>query len=211
MNYAQLVQAIGDYTANYEQSFVNNIPTFVVQAEDRIYNTVEFPALRKTAYSSCTPGSKYLAAPGDFLASFSLAIKRDGSYEVLLDKDVNWLTEAYQNDLVTGTPAYYALFDANTFVLGPVPDDAYYIECNYFYKPQSITTAGTSWLGNNMPSVLLYGSLVEAYTYMKGEQDVMALYRERYEAALASLRNLGEGRNRLDAYRNGQERVREKA
>jgi hypothetical protein len=211
MDYPQLVQAIVDYTANYEQSFINNLPIFITQAEDRVYQSVEFPALRKTAYSTCTVGSKYLAAPVDFLASFSLAIKRAENYEVLLDKDVNWLTEAFQNDLVMGTPAYYALFDANTFILGPTPDAAYYIECNYFYKPQSIVTAGTSWLGDNMPSVLLYGSLVEAYGYMKGEPDIMANYKERYEAALGNLRNLGEGRNRLDAYRSGQTRVREKA
>lgn len=211
MDYPQLIQAIVDYTANYEQSFINNIPTFITQAEDRVYQTVEFPALRKTAYSTTTVGSKYLAAPADFLASFSLAIKRADSYEVLLDKDVNWVTEAYQNDLILGTPAYYALFDANTFVLGPTPDAAYYVECNYFHKPPSITTAGTSWLGDNMPSVLLYGSLVEAYTYMKGEQDVMAGYVARYQEALASLRNLGEGRNRLDAYRRGQAQIKETA
>lgn len=212
MNYVELTQAIVDYTANYEQTFVNNIKTFVSQTEDRVYQSVEFPALRKTATSTTTSGSKYLAAPSDFLAAFSLSIKRsDNNYTFLLDKDVNWMAEAYRNDLVTGTPAYYGLFDAKNFVLGPTPDAAYYIECNYFYKPTSIVTAGTSWLGDNMPSVLLYGSLLEAYTFMKGEPDIMTLYTGRYEAALANLRNLGEGRNRVDAYRSGQDRVKEKA
>lgn len=212
MNYTQLSQAIQDYTANYEQVFVANIPTFISQAEDRIYHTAEFPALRKTAGSFCTAGSKLLTTPPDFLASFSLAIKRpNNSYEVLLEKDVNWLNEAYANDLVYGQPAYYAIFDEGTFVLGPVPDANYYVECNYFHKPESIVSLGTSWVGDNIPSVLLYGSLIEAYTFMKGEADVMGTYVSRYEAALGALRNLGEGLNRLDAYKSGQSQTREKA
>lgn len=211
MNYQQLTEAIQNYTANYEQTFVNNLGLFVSQAEDRIHQSAEFPALRRTASSNCTIGSKLLSAPTDFLAPFSLAIKRGDSYEMLMNKDVNWLNEAYKNDLVRGTPAYYAQFDATTFALGPVPDAEYYVECNYFYRPAGIAVTGTSWLGDNMPSVLLYGSLVEAYTYMKGEQDLLALYTSRYESALASLRNLGEGRNRLDAYTSGQVQSREKA
>jgi hypothetical protein len=191
---------------------VANIPNFVTQAEDRIYQSAEFPALQKTAYSYTAAGEKLILTPPDMLAIFSLRIQDvNGATTFLLDKDVSWMSEAYTNDLVTGKPIYYALFDDSTFILAPVPDGTYYIECNYFYKPDSIVTTSTSWLGNKVPSALLYGSLLEAYTYMKGEADILALYQSRYNDALATLKNLGEGRNRLDAYRSGQVRSRKEA
>ena len=214
MNYAALSTAIQDYTENYEASFVASIPTFVKQAEQRIYNTIQFPSLRKNVTGVTTANSKYLACPIDFLSAYSLAvIKTDGSYEYLLNKDVNFIREAYPQPTDTAIPKYYALFgpqSANeaelTFILGPTPDIVYTMELHYFYYPTSIVTAGTSWLGDNFDTVLLYGSLVEAYTYMKGEQDMMALYDGKYKEALTLAKRLGDGLERQDAYRSGQYR-----
>jgi len=214
VNYAALSTAIQDYTENYEASFVASIPTFVKQAEQRIYNTIQFPSLRKNVTGVTTANSKYLACPIDFLSAYSLAvIKTDGSYEYLLNKDVNFIREAYPQPTDTAIPKYYALFgpqSANeaelTFILGPTPDIVYTMELHYFYYPTSIVTAGTSWLGDNFDTVLLYGSLVEAYTYMKGEQDMMALYDGKYKEALTLAKRLGDGLERQDAYRSGQYR-----
>jgi hypothetical protein len=214
VNYAALSTAIQDYTENYEASFVASIPTFVKQAEQRIYNTIQFPSIRKNVTGVTAANSKYLACPSDFLSTYSLAvIKTDGSYEYLLNKDVNFIREAYPQPTDTATPKYYALFgpqSANeaelTFILGPTPDIVYTMELHYFYYPTSIVTAGTSWLGDNFDTVLLYGSLVEAYTYMKGEQDMMALYDGKYKEALTLAKRLGDGLERQDAYRSGQYR-----
>ena len=215
MNYAALKQAIEDYTENYETSFIANIPVFVQQAEQRIYNTIQFPSLRKNVLGTTTDGNKYLACPSDFLSSFSLAVVRaNGEYEFLLNKDVNFMRQAYPNPADKGFPKYYALFgpqsnDVNelTFILGPTPDGAYTAELHYYYYPPSIVTAGTSWLGDNFDTVLLYGSLVEAYTYMKGETDMMQLYDGKYKEALALAKRLGDGLERQDAYRSGQVRI----
>ena len=215
MNYTQLSAAIQDYTQNYETEFVANIPVFVEQAEQRIYNNVQLPALRKNVTGNCTSGNKYLACPDDYLASYSLAIiDGDGNYEYLLNKDVNFIRQAYPNPSSTGLPRYYAIFgsrlanpDELSFILGPTPDAAYSAELHYYYYPESITTAETSWLGDNFDSVLLYGSLVEAYTFMKGEQDLITLYNQKYVEALALLKRLGDGMDRQDAYRSGQVRI----
>jgi len=212
MNYTQLSAAIQDYTQNYETEFVDNIPVFVEQAEQRIYNNVQLPALRKNVTGNCTSGNKYLACPDDYLASYSLAIiDGDGNYEYLLNKDVNFIRQAYPNPSSTGLPKYYAIFgsrianpDELAFILGPTPDSAYLAELHYYYYPETIVTAGTSWLGDNFDSVLLYGSLVEAYTFMKGEQDLITLYNQKYVEALALLKRLGDGMDRQDAYRSGQ-------
>ena len=212
MNYTQLSAAIQDYTQNYETDFVANIPTFVEQAEQRIYNTVQLPALRKNVTGNCTQYNKYLACPDDYLASYSLAIvDGDGNYEYLLNKDVNFIRAAYPNPNDYGLPKYYAIFgsrldnpDELSFILGPTPDDNYVAELHYYYYPESIVTANTSWLGDNFDSVLLYGSLVEAYTFMKGEQDLITLYNQKYVEALALLKRLGDGMDRQDAYRSGQ-------
>lgn len=215
MNYAALSQAIQDYCENVETSFVDNIPTFVQQAEQRIYNQIQFPSLRRNVTGNCTATNKYLACPLDFLAVFSMAvIDGGGTYTYLLNKDVNFIRESYPSPSDTGTPQYYALFgprsnnaDELTFILGPTPDTVYSFELHYFYYPESIVTAGTSWLGDNFDSVLLYGSLVEAYTYMKGEQDMMALYEAKYKEAVGLAKRLGDGLERQDAYRSGQARV----
>jgi len=207
MNYAQLVTEIQDYTENTFQTV--DINTFIQQAEQRIYNTVQLPALRRNVTGNCTAGNKYLDTPTDWLSTFSIAIiNSNNEYLYLLNKDVNFIRESYKDTDSTfyGEPEYYAVFDNNSFILGPTPDQNYAVELHYFYYPTSIVTAGTSWLGNNFDSVLLYGSLLEAYTYMKGEADVIAEYQKRYDEALGLLKQLGDGKNRQDSYRSGQVR-----
>lgn len=219
MNYTELSAEIQNYTQNYETTFVATIPTFVTQAEERIYNTVQIPPLRKNVTGGVTAGNKYLSCPSDFLSVFSLAvIDADGNYEYLLNKDVNFIRASYPNPNDQAIPKYYALFgptvvssvttDELSFILGPTPDDSYDVELHYYYYPQSITTAGTSWLGDNYSPALLYGSLVEAYTYMKGEADVMSFYEKKYQEALAQLNRLGTGLERGDAYRDGQAKIK---
>ena len=221
MTYIQLVAAIKSYTENYETEFVANIPVFVTQAETRIYNSVQIPALRKNVTGLTTPSNKYLSCPSDFLSVFSIAaINTDGTYEYLLNKDVNFMRAAYPNPSTTGLPQYYALFgptvasgtvtDELSFILAPTPDLQYNVELHYYYYPESITTAadGRTWLGDNYDPVLLYGSLVEAYTYMKGEQDMMAYYDKKYQDAMMQLNRLGTGLERGDAYRDGQAKIK---
>jgi hypothetical protein len=214
MDYTALEAAICDYTQNFDQDFVDNIPVFVQQAEQRIYNTVQFPSLRKNVTGSTTANNKYLACPSDFLAVYSIAvIDAVGAYEYLLNKDVNFIRQAYPQPSDVAAPKYYALFgpqsnDAKelTFILGPTPNAAYAVELHYYFYPQSISTVvgGRTWLGDNFDSVLLYGSLVEAVTFMKGEADIVALYNTKYTEALALAKRLGDGMERQDAYRSGQ-------
>lgn len=210
MNYTQLVAEIQDYTENTFQTA--DINTFITQAEQRIYNSVQLPALRKNVTGSLTTGNKYLAMPSDWLSTFSLAvINANNEYLYLLNKDVNFIRQSFpdtDSDFY-GEPQYYAVFDQNTFIVGPTPDASYSVELHYFYYPESITTitGGQTWLGNNFSSVLLYGSLLEAYTYMKGEADVIAQYQKRYDDAMTLLLQLGDGKNRQDAYRSGQVRI----
>jgi len=213
MNYAALSAAIQAYTENTEADFVANIPVFVEQAEQRIYNSMQFPSIRKNVTGLVSPSTPYLGCPSDFLAVYSMAvIDGTGSYEYLLNKDVNFIRQAYPKSTDTGLPKYYALFGPQsgdaaelTFILGPTPDTAYTVELHYYNYPTSITVAPfTSWLGDNFDSVLLYGSLVEAYTYMKGEQDMMALYNQKFMEALALAKRLADGMERQDAYRSGQ-------
>ena len=217
MNYAALVVAISDYTENTFKTVDVNL--FITQAEQRIYNSVQFPSLRKNVTGVLSSSNKYLACPNDFLSPYSLAIypaSGTGDYIYLLNKDVNFMREAYPNPATTGTPKYYALFgpavtgstitNELTFILGPTPDANYNAELHYYYYPESITTAssGQTWLGDNFDTVLLYASLVEAYTYMKGEQDMMQLYNQKFMEALALAKRLGDGLERQDAYRSGQ-------
>lgn len=214
MNYTELSAALVAYTENTGQDFADNIPTFVQQAEKRIYNTVQLTSLRKNVTGVTNANNKYLAAPSDFLSVYSLAVvDGSGEYQYLLDKDVNFIRAAYPTPTSTGLPKYYALFGPQsadetelTFILGPTPGSVYTVELHYFYYPESIVTAGTTWLGDNFDPVLLYGSLVEAYTYMKGEQDLIQLYNSKYMEALAILKQLGDGKQRQDAYRSGQVR-----
>ena len=205
MNYAQLTQAIIDYTESSEQTFVDNIPLFVQQCEERVYNAVQIPAIRKNQVGNFTQSDKYLALPSDYLASFSMAvILADGSQEFLIDKDVNFIRQAYPNPTDEGIPRYYAQFEPYTYIIGPTPDDNYQVELHYYYYPQSIVTAGTSWLGDNFETVLLYGSLREAVIFQKGEQDMVAYYEQKYQESLALLKELGDGKDRRSAYRDGQ-------
>jgi hypothetical protein len=218
MNYTQLTAALCDYTQNFDQDFIDNIPVFVKQAEQRIYNTVQFPSLRSNVTGSTSASNKYLACPNDFLAVYSLAvIDALGNYEYLLNKDVNFIRQAYPNPTSTGTPKYYAIFGPQsadvkelTFILGPTPNAAYGVELHYYYYPESISTVagGQTWLGDNFDSVLLYGSLVEAITFMKGEADMVQLYNTKYTEALALAKRLGDGMERGDAYRDGQYKQR---
>jgi hypothetical protein len=216
MNYAELRQAIQDYTETTESIFVQNIPTFVEQAEERIYNTVQIPALRRNVTGNVTATNKYLACPDDFLSVYSLAaVDATGRYEYLLNKDVNFIRQAYPNPNSTGLPRYYALFGPRSgnstelsFILGPTPDAAYSMELHYFYYPESIVTAGTSWLGDNYSPVLLYGALREAYLFQKGEQDLIANVEAKYNEALQQLNRLGTGLERGDAYRDGQAKIK---
>lgn len=192
------------------------INLLIQQAEQRIYNNVQFPSLRKNVTGNVTSSNKYLACPDDFLSTYSLAVvDTTGRYEFLLNKDVNFIREAYPNPTSTGIPKYYALFGPRftssnelSFILGPTPDAAYTAELHYFFYPESIVTASTTWLGDNFDSVLLYGCLVEANTYMKGEADLTALYNTKYNEALALAKRLGDGLERGDAYRNGQTRIK---
>lgn len=214
MNYTELSAALVAYTENTGQDFADNIPTFVQQAEKRIYNTVQLTSLRKNVTGVTTINNKYLSCPNDFLSVYSLAVvDGTGEYQYLLDKDVNFIRAAYPTPATTGVPKYYALFGPQSnnetelaFILGPTPGAEYTVELHYFYYPESIVTAGTTWLGDNFDPVLLYGSLVEAYTYMKGEQDLIQLYNSKYMEALAILKQLGDGKQRQDAYRSGQVR-----
>ena len=219
MNYTQLSNAIQAYTENTEADFVANIPVFVTQAEQRIYNSVQFPSIRKNVTSTIAVNTKYLDCPLDFLAVYSMAvIDASGNYEYLLNKDVNFIRQAYPQPTDTGTPKYYALFgptvltsviyDELSFIIGPTADASYGVELHYYYYPESITVAadGQTWLGDNFDTVLLYASLVEAYTYMKGEADMMTLYNQKFMEALALAKRLGDGMERQDAYRSGQYR-----
>lgn len=215
MNYTQLTAAIKGYAENDFPNTVGSftsadqIATFVRIAEQRIYNMVQLPAIRKNVTGNTTSGIKYLACPTDWLATFSLAvIDSNNEYTYLLNKDVNFIRESYPDTDAAfyGKPEYYAQFDQNTFILGPTPDQNYAVELHYFYYPQSIVTAGTSWLGDNFDSVLLYGALLEAAAFMKSEADVVTFYKQRYDEAMEELKQLGDAKNRQDAYRSGQVR-----
>jgi hypothetical protein len=211
MNYTQLVNEIQSYTENTFQTV--DINTFITQAEQRIYNSVQLPALRKNVTGTTTSGNKYLAMPTNWLATFSLAvINANNEYLYLLNKDVNFIRQSFpdtDSDFY-GVPQYYAVFDNTSFIMGPTPDASYAVELHYFYYPESITTVvgGQTWLGDNFSSTLLYGSLLEAYTYMKGEADVIANYKARYDEAMFLLKQLGDGKDRQDSYRSGQVRVK---
>lgn len=210
MTYDELVSLIQDYCENSETTFVANIPTFVRQAEQRIYRTVMLPEFRETATLSATSGTQYVARPADFLSVFSMAvISAAGEYTYLLDKDVNFMREAYPDPTSTGRPKYYGQYDGDdgasegNFIFGPTPDADYQIELHYYRDPESIVTAGTSWLGTNADTALLYGALVEAYTYMKGDADLMKTYLDRHNEALAQLGMIDARANR-DDYRDGR-------
>ena len=224
MNYSTLFETIKGYVENdfpdttwtdsagtgtvtFTQK--EQIDTFIQQAEQRVYNMVQLPALRKSVTGNCTVSNKYLSMPSDWLSMYSLAVIRsDGTQEYLLNKDVEFIRSAFPDPTDLGEPTHYAIFDNNTMILGPTPDDSYDMEMHYNAYPTSIVNApsGTTWLGDHFDSVLLYGSLLEAYTFMKGEADVIAVYKSRYDEALGMLKQLGDGKDRQDTYRSGQVR-----
>ena len=213
MTYNELVIAVSDYCENTFPTVDMNI--MIKQAEQRIYNSVQVSNLRKNVTGTLTSGNKYLSAPDDFLSTYSLAVypAAGGDYLYLLNKDVNFIRDAYPNPADTGKPKHYAIFGPQssnvkelTFILGPTPDAAYIAELHYYYYPESIVTAGQTWLGDNFDSALFNGTMLEAITYMKGEVDLVTLYKDRYESAIFLLKNLGDGKQRMDAYRDGQVR-----
>ena len=206
MNYTELKTNIEDICEN---TFTDEqLAMFTQQAEQKIYNTVQIPALRKNVTGTLSNTNKYLSTPSDFLWSYSLAvIDGSGVYHFLLNKDVNFMREAYPNPTVTGLPKHYAYFDDNTFIVEPTPDSSYSSELHYGYYPQSIVTAGTTWLGDEFDSALLNGALIEAIRFMKGEPDIVAMYEKLYLQSVTLLKGLGDGKLREDAYRSGQFRV----
>jgi hypothetical protein len=205
--YGQLKQAVQDYTENDETSFVNNIPSFIRMAEERILKNVQLSLFRKNATANLVADKKYLPCPSDFLAPFSLSYtKTDGSKEFVEFKDVSFLQTYTPDSTTTGEPRYYAVFDVDNFILAPTPDTTYEVELHYFYRPQSLTAlsdSGTTWLSENAEMALLYGSLIEAYVYMKGEQDVMGMYAGRFQEAVTGVKMLGEAKETTDQYRTG--------
>lgn len=214
--YGELKQAIQDFTENDETGFVSNLPVFIRAAEDRILVNVDLENFRKNATSTTSANDEYLSTPSDFLAPFSLFIKTAGSEGFLLEKDVNFIREAYPDRTSTAKPKYYGFFDATAtagagnvqanFILGPTPDQAYAVELHYYYRPASLTAGANTeytWLSSNAPNALLYGSLIEAYIYMKGEQDVISMYEGRFQESLSRLKDLAEARENDDAYRMG--------
>lgn len=208
LTYAQLVDTVQDTIEQYDAAFVLNIPGFVRQAEEGIYNSVLLPALRRNATANMELGNAYFGLPDDFLAVYSLAvIDGTGRYSYLTNVDVSFIRSAYPNPTTTGQPAHYALFDDTVFLLGPTPNDNYEAELHYYYYPPSIVDAGTSWLGENFENVLLYGTLVRAYIFQKGEADVLSMYGKQYDEALAQLQRLGRGLNRQDEFRSGFKRT----
>ena len=206
--YAQLKQAIQDYTENDETSFVNNLPLFIRQAEERILKGVQLNLFRKNATASTTASNKYLACPTDFLAPFSLSLAgADGDKFFVEFKDVSFIQTYTPDATTTGAPRYYGQFDVDNFILGPTPDTTYTAELHYFYRPLSITAGAedeTTWLSINAEMALLYGSLIESYIYMKGEQDVMAMYNQRFQEAVTAVKMLGEAKETTDEYRTGK-------
>ena len=212
MNYTQLTQAIINFTENNESTFVASIPTFITNTETLVNNSVQLPAFRTNVMGVTTTDFPYVALPSDFLSVFSLAVIQGAgaaaNQTYLYQKDVEFIREAFPFPGVTGTPKYYGIFDNAAFILGPTPDDEYSVEMHYYAYPQSITTtvSGTSWLGDNFRNVLLWGSLVEAYVYMKGEPDLIQEYQKKYDEAMGLLKNLGDGKDRIDTYRTEQVR-----
>ena len=204
--YAQLKQAIQDFAENTETSFVTNLPVFIRGAEDRIFTLVDLELFRKNATAALTQSDPYLSVPSDYLAPFSLQITTSGSQDFLLYKDVNFVQQYHLDNGSNAAPKYYSVYDVDNFIMGPTPDQAYTVELHYYYRPASITAgadSATSWLSDNAPNALLYGSLVEAYTYMKGEADMMQLYEQGFGQELMRLKDLAEARENSDAYRAG--------
>jgi len=204
--FTELKTAIQDYTENSETTFVNNLSIFIKNAEQRIFETVQLEFFRKNVTTNLTASNRFLAMPDDYLASYSLSVTTSGSKNFLLMKDVNFIEDYNPNSSTTGVPEYYAAFTSDNFILAPTPDSGYQVELHYFYRPTSLTAgadSGTTWLSTNAPFAMLYGSLIEAYTFMKGEADIIQNYDQKFMQAIARLKDLGEAKQTGDAYYNG--------
>jgi hypothetical protein len=208
MNYTELKTQIWEYLQTDDTGLGGLTDTIIRQAEERIVRSVQLPYFRKNVTGTGTANNKYLATPSDFLSAYSLAVITSGDETYLLPKDVAFIREAYPSATAVGVPKYYGIFDENTFILGPTPGVSYDFELHYYYEPASIVDTGTSWLGDNAENALLYSCLVEGYTVLKGDPDLMKMYMDRYNDALTQLKTLGEGRDRTDTYRNGETRVK---
>jgi len=207
ITYDELKTAIQDYTENDETTFVNNLPLFIRLAEERILKSIQLNLFQKNAGGVMTTGNEFLAAPSDFLAPFSLSIEVSGAKEFLLFKDMDFIQTYTPNSTTTGQPIYYAQFDVSNFIIAPTPDSNYVVEIQYLYRPASLTAgagSGTTWLSENAEITLLYASLIEAYTYMKGDPNLMQMYNQRYAEGITRLKNLGEAQEVVDEYRYGQ-------
>jgi len=204
-----LKQSIQDWTENDETTFVNELDFFIKNAEERILKSVDLDYFRKNVTGTMTSGNKFLEKPSDYLATFSLSYVKDSANVFLLQKDVNYIQEFTPNPSTTGSPRFYSSFDVDTFIIAPTPDSSYAVELHYYYRPASLTTddSGTTWISTNAPDALLYACLVEAYTFMKGETDLIQLYSARYGEAITRLKNYGEGQENTDAFRTGLVRV----
>ena len=209
--FSSLKQAIQDYSENAETTFVNNLDIFIKNTEERILKNIQLSLFRKNASGTLTSSNQFLNCPTDFLAPMSLSFTNASSEKVFLEfKDPDFVQTFAPNSSTTGTPKYYAVFDVTNFIIGPTPNSSFAVELNYFYRPASLTagaSSGTTWLSENAPMTMLYGSLVEAYTFMKGEPDIVGFYKTRYDEALEGLRQLADGRNKRDSYRNGEPRI----
>lgn len=204
--YGELKQALQDYTENDETTFVNNLPLFIRLAEERILKSVQLNLFQKNQFGNMTSGNEYLAAPSDFLSPFSLSIDVDGDKEFLLFKDLDFVQSYTPDATTTGQPRYYAQFDVDNFIIAPTPDASYTVDIHYLYRPASLTSgadSGTSWLSENAEITLLYGALIEAYTFMKGDPNLMQMYNQRYGEGISRLKNLGEAQETIDEYRYG--------
>ena len=204
-----LKQSIQDWTENDETTFVNELDFFIKNAEERILKSVDLDYFRKNVTGTMTSGIKFLEKPSDYLATFSLSYVKDSANVFLLEKDVNYIQEFTPNPSTTGSPRFYSSFDVDTFIIAPTPDSSYAVELHYYYRPASLTTddSGTTWISTNAPDALLYACLVEAYTFMKGETDLIQLYSARYGEAITRLKNYGEGQENTDAFRTGLVKV----
>jgi hypothetical protein len=202
MNYTNLKQSIQDYLENDETTFVNELDNIIKLAEEKIHRAVLLPNFRKNQYTTLTSSNEYLSLPSDWLATHSLAVDNSG-FSFLILKDVNFIRSVYPSSTTTGVPKYYALFDSDTFILGPTPDSNYTVQLHYYYEPTSIVSASTTWLGDNAENALLYGCLIEGYRFMKGDQDMFAEYKQNYDTAISDLKILAHGLDRRDDYRHG--------
>jgi hypothetical protein len=207
MNYDDLTGLVKQYLECDETTFDDNIDQFIKLCEDEIYREIQLPDLRALATSTTTSGDRFLTTPSDYLSAYYMAILIDGTYKPMLSKDESFIREVYGSSTATGKPRYFAQLDDKNFILGPTPDDIYTVEMEYFYKPESVVTANNTWLSSNAEGALLYGTILQGYIYLKGDQDIIASYKDKYAQAIADLKIIAEGRDRKDSFRTSDKRL----